>query len=199
MSTIRSFIAIEIDQSNRHKVSSLVSSLKKSNADVKWLKDDQMHLTLKFLGNIQRPDIQKISWELKEMLKAFKTFNIRFSKIGGFPSMDHPRVIWLGIDKGSDVLKDLNNKVEKGLGKIGIKKEGREYRAHLTLGRVRSLKNIPELVRLIKETDICFQDEIKIERIVLFQSTLTKKGAIYTSLGTYDLLTTPCKQPEGSD
>ena len=188
MATIRAFIAIEIDHPNKEKLSALISHLKKPNADVKWVNETHMHLTLKFLGNIEQVKVQEISEALDSIAKGFKAFAIQFSKIGAFPNMRRPRVIWMGIDKGSDALKLLNGKTESGMERIGYAKEKREYRSHLTLGRVRSLKNISELAKLIDEAQLDFQDEIKIDRLILFQSTLTLKGAIYTPLTQHTFL-----------
>jgi len=201
MATIRAFIAVEIDHPNKEKLSALISHLKKPNADVKWVNDTHMHLTLKFLGNIEQAKIKEISEALNSIAKGFKVFAVQFSKIGAFPNMHRPRVIWLGIDKGSDALKLLNGKIETGMEQIGYApstssldklgtslgagKEKREYRSHLTLGRVRSLKNISGLAKLIDGHQLDFQDEIKIDRLILFQSTLTPKGAIYTRLSEH--------------
>jgi len=147
-----------------------------------------MHLTLKFLGNIEQENVQKISDVLKTIAAVFSAFNIQFSQIGAFPNHERPRVIWLGIEKGSEALRLLNNKIECELEKIGFQKEKREYKSHLTLGRVKSLKNISGLSRLINEAEFQFQDEIKIDRLILFQSTLTSKGALYTPLTQQSLV-----------
>lgn len=187
MSTIRSFIAVEIDPVNKQKLSSLISLLKQSNADIKWVNETQMHLTLKFLGNIEEKKVQQISAALKVIADNFSAFNMHFSKIGAFPNMTKPRVIWLGIDKGADSLKLLNSKIEDELEKIGIEKERRAYAAHLTLGRVKSLKNISILANLINETNFEAQGETKIDELILFQSTLTPKGAIYTPISRFNL------------
>lgn len=144
-----------------------------------------MHLTMKFLGNIEQSKVQKISKLLKNIASDFNSFTIQFSNIGGFPNMQRPRVVWMGIKKGSESLKHLNNKVECELEKIGFEKEKREYKAHLTLGRVKSLKNIPDLTRLINEAVLQFQGKIIIDKLMLFQSTLTPKGAIYTPLAEH--------------
>ncbi len=187
MSAIRSFIAIEIDSLNKQKITNIISQLKKSDAIVKWAKENQMHLTLKFLGDIKESDVEKISANLKSIADNFNTFSIKFSKIGGFPNMQKPRVIWLGIDKGSEYLKLLNNKIEDNLEKLGFAKEKREYSAHLTLGRIKSLKNIQNLTKIINEINLDLNDEVKIEKIILFQSALTPKGAIYTPLSEHPI------------
>jgi len=185
MSKIRAFIAVEIDPPNRQKLIELISHLKKSNADLRWINEKQMHLTLKFLGNIEEDEARQISGSLKSIACNFNGFNIRFSKIGAFPDMHRPRVIWMGIDKGAESLKALNEKIEEALQKLGFEKEKREYKAHLTLGRVKSLKNIPELVKLIDEREFEFQDEIKIDKLILFKSVLSAKGAVYTALSEH--------------
>ena len=182
MDTIRAFIAVEIDPETRQKISALISGLKKSNADVKWITEDQMHLTLKFLGNIEQSKIQEISEALKPVADNFKPFSISLSNIGGFPNLDHPKVIWLGIDKGAKELKNLAEKIESGLEKFDFRKESREFKSHLTLGRVKSSKNMLNLVKLLKETGFSSETDISINELILFQSTLTPKGATYTVL-----------------
>ena len=188
--TIRAFIAVEIDEPNKQKILNLISQLNKSDAAIKWATEHQMHLTLKFLGNINDSDIQKISASLKSIAGDSNAFSIKFPRIGAFPNMNRPRVIWLGIDKGAEDLTLLNSKIENELEKLGFVKEKREYSAHLTLGRVKSLKNIQNLTKLINEIELNLQDEIKINKIILFQSTLTPKGAVYTTLKQYNLPST---------
>jgi 2'-5' RNA ligase len=184
METIRAFIAVEIDQPNKQKILDLISDLKKSEADVKWVTQDQMHLTLKFLGNIDKIKIPEITDAMRSSAQDLTSFTITFSKIGAFPNLNHPRVIWIGIDKGAENLKTITEKIETGLEKLGFKREGREFKPHLTLGRVRTSKNMPELTKLIKEANFSSEGEIQISELILFQSTLTQKGAIYTKIGT---------------
>lgn len=179
---IRAFIAVEIDPPNKQKLSELISLLKKTDTDVKWVNENQMHLTLKFLGDIEETKVGGVSRALESIIKDFKKFTISFSKIGAFPNINKPRVIWIGIDEGKDTLKLLADKIDSELGKIGFEKEKREFKSHLTLGRVRSIKNISELADLIQKTDFQSQDKIKISSLILFQSTLTPKGAIYAPL-----------------
>ncbi len=180
MATIRAFIAVEIDDQTRQKISELISTLKKSNADIKWITDSQMHLTLKFLGNIDKDKVQGISDSISNISDNFNSFKIAFSKIGAFPSLNHPAVIWLGIDKGAESLKTLNEKIETALEKLGFKRESREFKPHLTLGRVRSDKNMPGLTKLLKETAFYLGNDIQINKLTFFQSDLNPKGAVYS-------------------
>jgi 2'-5' RNA ligase len=180
MATIRAFIAVEIDSQTGQKISELISILKKSNADVKWITDGQMHLTLKFLGNIDKDKVRGISEAISDISDNFNSFKIAFSKIGAFPSLNHPAVIWLGIDKGAESLKTLNEKIETALEKLGFEREKREFKPHLTLGRVRSDKNMPGFTKLLKETAFYLANDIQINKLTLFQSDLSPKGAIHS-------------------
>nr|MBU1328204.1 RNA 2',3'-cyclic phosphodiesterase [Candidatus Omnitrophota bacterium] len=177
---LRGFIAVEIDNQTRQKISELISILKKSNADIKWITDSQMHLTLKFLGNIDKGKVLGISDLISDISDNFDSFKIVFSRIGAFPSLNHPAVIWLGIDKGSEFLKTLNEKIETALEKIGFERASREFKPHLTLGRVKSNKNMPRLTKLLEETAFCLKDDIQINKLTLFQSDLDPKGAIHS-------------------
>lgn len=179
MNTFRAFIAVEIDGRARQKISELISNLKKSGADAKWITENQMHLTLKFLGNISEEDIQKISDALSGVSNNFNSFMINFSRIGAFPNLDHPAVLWLGVDKGADYLKTLAGEIENALEKSGFAREAREFQPHLTLARIKSPKNMPELARLARKTDFISGD-VQINKLVLFKSRLSPKGAIYT-------------------
>ncbi|MBU3912059.1 MAG: RNA 2',3'-cyclic phosphodiesterase [Candidatus Omnitrophica bacterium] len=187
MKTIRAFIAIEISPASKLKISELIDQLKRSGSDVKWVNDTQMHLTLKFLGNIEQDKIPEISGALKDIASKAVVFQIIFSGIGAFPDINRPRVIWLGIEKGADNLKKLAGHIEDKMKNLGFTKEGRCYKAHLTLGRVRSQKNIQELAKNINETYAKTESTMKINRLILFQSTLTPKGAIYTLLQEFPL------------
>lgn len=182
MSFIRAFIAVEINPQAKQKISELISCLKKSSADVKWITEDQMHLTLKFLGNIAADDIKKISDTLSVISNTLKPFTIGFSGIGAFPSIDHPRVIWIGINKEASSLKILAEKIETAMEKLGFAKESRGFTAHLTLGRIRAPRNIHNLVKLLKEISFSIETGAVVNKPALFQSTLTPKGAIYSKL-----------------
>lgn len=184
---IRAFIAVEIDRSLKQKISELISKLKKSDTNIKWVNENQIHFTLKFLGNIEESKVQAISTVLKSITSHSKEFALTLSDIGAFPNMRRPRVIWIGADKGAGNLKILADKIEIELEKLGFEKEKREFKSHLTLGRVRSLKNIENLEKIINETDFQPPNEIKIDKLVLFQSTLTPKGAIYAPLSEYPM------------
>lgn len=182
MKKIRAFIAVDIDAGAKENILSIIETLKKSNTDVKWINENQLHLTLKFLGYIDETLIQTISQALTSISGNFPAFILTFSKIGGFPNINNPKVVWLGIDKGAETLIALNERIEIELEKAGLKKETRKFLPHLTLGRVRTPKNITNLTKLINETTFQITNKIKIDKLTLYQSTLTPKGAVYTQI-----------------
>ncbi|MFA4991897.1 MAG: RNA 2',3'-cyclic phosphodiesterase [Candidatus Omnitrophota bacterium] len=187
MGTVRAFIAIEINQQTKQKITRLISSLKESDADVRWVTEDQMHFTLKFLGDIPEDKTLEISDALKPAAENFNAFEISLAGLDAFPSLDKPRVVWIGAEKGAEELKALNVHVENSLEKIGFAKEPRGFKAHLTLGRVKSFKNTQRLARKIKNTEFNLKDAFRADEITLFQSTLTPKGAIYAPLAKFSM------------
>jgi len=184
MNKLRVFIAVEISKQAKQKISGLIACLKQSGADVKWITEAQMHLTLKFLGGISADKINCISETLSGIARTFESFPITFSGTAAFPDLKHPAVLWLGVGKGAESLEMLNDKIENALEKLGFQKEKRKFKPHLTLGRVKSSKNIKELIKLIEQTGFEYEKEIKINGLALFQSALNPQGAIYTILST---------------
>ena len=179
---MRAFIAIELSDNIRDTLSQIQSHLKYSGADVKWIEKDNIHLTLKFLGEISEEKLQQVKLALEIIGKETRPFEISIKDIGAFPKIDHPRVIWVGLDKGVEESKTLAEKIDEELSKTGFAKESRPFAAHLTLGRVRSAKNRQALQQKIKNCQLSTVNCQLIKSIALFQSKLTPKGPIYTKL-----------------
>ena len=180
---MRTFIAIELSPEIKESLARIQSHLKYSGADVKWVETDNIHLTLKFLGDITEENCGKIRSILDEIGRSVKPFEMSVKDIGAFPNIDYPRIIWVGLDKGTVESKILAEKIGKEVLKIGFQKEPRPFTPHLTIGRVRSPKNKEALKQ--KFTTHSLQLTTKpqlISSIMLFQSTLTPKGPIYTKL-----------------
>ncbi len=178
---MRAFIAIELPDDVRRKLASIQEELKKANADIKWVKPENIHLTLKFLGNIPDDKIEKIKALLDKIASRHGKFEAILFKIGAFPKLEYPRVIWVGMDKGCNLAEEIAVKIEDGCEHIGFAKEKRPFSAHLTLGRVRTGKNKVALKEKLLSTAVKPQSFI-VDKIILFQSTLTPRGPIYTPL-----------------
>jgi 2'-5' RNA ligase len=180
---MRAFIAIELSNEIRDAIAQIQSHLKYSGADVKWVEKDNIHLTLKFLGEITEEKCEKIKTILDEIGKSTKTFELSGPFcIGAFPNINYPRVIWIGLDKGAKEAAVLAEKIDEALSRIGFQKESRPFAAHLTIGRVRSQKNKEALKEKISNLQLATCSLQLIRSVSVFQSALTPKGPIYTRL-----------------
>ena len=185
---VRTFICVEItDKEILYTIENTITKLKKIQG-VKPVKPSQMHLTLKFLGEITETQIEKI----KEILDLWREecFDLSLEEIGCFPNLKRIRVIWMGIREGKDILRHLAKKINEDLKPIGIPTEKRSYTPHLTLARVKYLKNHDKdaLIQLIKELESIKGGKQVINEIILMKSTLTASGAIYEKLHSVSLI-----------
>ena len=178
---IRTFIAIELSEHIKKELSDIEKELKETKAVAKWVKPDDIHLTLKFLGNVEEEKIELIKKSIQESVKGVTPFIIDLKDIGAFPSPSRPRVIWVGVQSGKERIKNLAESIEGNLEKIGFKKEDRQFSAHITLGRIKSLVNIDKLKDLIKEKKY-HSSSFEVSKIAIMRSDLTPEGPIYTKL-----------------
>lgn len=180
-SFVRCFIALDISDHIRRDFEVIIDRLKKHDADVKWVPVNNIHLTLKFLGNTKEKVLPEIRDHLFNVVLSYNPFYIRIYTTGVFPNKKHPRVIWIGVGD-SDILKNLHNDIENAMVLFGFKKEHKAFNPHLTIGRVRSQKGIMYLVR---DLDM-FKDKefgnIHVKKIKLMKSELKPQGAIYSCL-----------------
>jgi len=178
---MRTFIAIELSDEVNSELAAIQEELKKASSDVKWVETANIHLTLKFLGDVDERKAGEIKSILDKIASEYKKFEMSLFKIGAFPKLDYPRVIWVGIDKNCATVEEMAQHIENECEKIGFKKEDRPFSAHLTLGRVRSPKNKEALKDKILSISVKPLN-FNADKITLFQSTLTPKGSIYTVL-----------------
>jgi len=179
---MRAFIAIELSEPIRDALAKTQTSLKYAGADVKWIGKDNIHLTLKFLGEISEDKAEQVATALDDITKETKPFDISLKDLGAFPAIDHPRVIWVGLDKGAKESTELAKKIDEALSKLGFQEESRPFAAHLTIGRVRSGLNRTALVEKMKSYQLSAISFQLIKSIALFKSTFTPKGPIYVKL-----------------
>lgn len=195
---MRCFIAIELPEYIKDFVEEIFD-LRSSVDGVNFVKKENLHITLKFLGEISPDMIGKISQILSEISSEFAPFILRVSHPGVFPDRVNPRVIWIGLEF-SEVLKNLAKKIDDRLNLLGFEREKREFRAHITLARIKNFRNgryvfeklIKSFMNRLSKTKNDVSDEVKypqfvVEAIVLMKSTLTPKGSIYESLEKFPL------------
>ncbi|MDH4222942.1 MAG: RNA 2',3'-cyclic phosphodiesterase [candidate division Zixibacteria bacterium] len=185
---MRSFIAVELTDELKREIEKLQEPLRRVGADVAWVKPGNVHATLKFLGEVS-DDSMKIVFEgTRKALEGVKGFKLSLKDLGCFPNLKRPRVIWIGVEKGKMELGLIQRKIEQEMENLSFPKENREFSPHLTIGRVKSPKNVEKLTELVKSID--FQpEEIVIKEVVLMKSQLHPGGSIYTPLFKINLIT----------
>jgi len=187
MPPIRSFIAIELPRETRACVERVTARLRTSSTDVRWVKTDDIHLTLKFLGDIEEGRIPEIAGCIEQCLQGIPPFPIAVRGLGAFPSDHNPQVIWIAAADESGRLPRMQDALEEGLSRLGFKKEKRPFAPHLTLGRLKSPRG-KEAVRSglaeLKHTDC---GSYSAEAVCLYKSDLRPSGSVYTLLESFSL------------
>lgn len=189
MESVRTFIAVEVWPEIRERAKTLVKRLKETTAKVKWAEPDDIHLTLNFLGDVPMTEIPAVCDVVAKAVAPFRAFDVEVYGIGVFPHFDNPRTIWLGIGEGSEKLVELHAALEVGLAELGFRPEGRRFRPHMTLGRVRALPTGPgQLAGLIKQYADFEAGPMMISEVTVFSSELGREGPRYETLGHGELL-----------
>jgi len=188
---IRSFIAIELPQELKQALSRLQEKLKSvSNVPVKWVDPNNIHLTLKFLGDISPEIVGRITASLEDAARSTPRFNIEVSGLGVFPNMKRVQIIWVGLAGELDKLGQLQKHIEASLAPLGFPTETKPFTPHLTLARVRDYARPDDrlaLGNLIEGTSFEQKYKINVDAVLLMKSQLTREGPIYNKIGTITL------------
>lgn len=179
---MRVFMAVDLPEDLKKEIASLTDDLQKSGADVKWIKPENFHFTLKFIGEMAREKLELLTAALENVGQREKKFSLSLKELGAFPSDSNIRVIWLGAEQGASDLKSLAEKVEEQAEKLGFPEEFREFQAHLTLGRARSRKNLDVLKKKMAEIKLSQLGPFPVDRFKIFQSVLKPTGPVYSVL-----------------
>lgn len=176
---MRTFISVELPAQVKKNVVELISKLKDSGADVKWVNAANLHMTLKFLGWVEEKNLDKLIELTTKAVAGSGGFKVKFTGLGTFPAGKSPRVVWVGTAEGGGKLCDVAKNLEEVLAKAGFRREAREFKPHLTIGRVKEKKGIDQLLAKIKSIKNAYFGEALVDRIYIMKSTLTRKGPIY--------------------
>jgi 2'-5' RNA ligase len=191
MSVIRSFIAIDLPESLYAPLEQVSENLQEKLKDmpIRWVPVPNIHLTLKFLGDVSEKNIPVIQEILQAEAASHKQFEISLGGFGVFPSFTRPRVIWVGIEAPEE-LHQLYRRIDVETARLGYAPDKRKFNPHVTLGRVSRNANSKE-VRFIggvlRTFKLGFLGAARIMDVHLFRSDLSSKGAVYTKLHTASL------------
>lgn len=187
MEAIRSFVAIEIPEALGQNLENFLRELRNTGADVKWVRPEGVHLTLKFLGAVEQDLLARVSLSLGPVVEKFAPFKLKVQGTGFFPSFRKPRVVWAGLSDEEGAISRLQREIEGITASLGFPSEDRPFKPHLTLGRVRSPKGKNLLTQKIEGNANLELGSFLVERVVLFRSDLRPGGAVYTRLQEFYL------------
>ena len=179
MSTFRGFIAIDIK--TNQIISNFKNEIEKIKADVKLVETQNIHITLKFLGDTEETLIDEIENIMKNAVKDIKPFKVKLSGTGVFPNQNYIKVVWIGILNG-EIISEIAGKIDGPLTKLGFERERRRFSPHLTIARVKTAKNKEKLMQIVNNYSDLEFNEMEINSIKLKKSELTPKGPIYKTL-----------------
>jgi len=181
---MRAFVAIELPAPVRDAVADVMGELRRAQADVAWVRPENLHVTMRFLGEMTDEQRQMLADVLARIAGNFQPIPIALSGLGAFPSISAPRVVWVGISQGQDPLVQLAGQLEDAVVALGMPRDTRRFTAHVTLGRVRTPRHRAQLVASLRDLTWTPPGPFIADHLTLFQSQLTSSGAIYTPVFT---------------
>ena len=177
---MRLFIAIEIPEDIKEYLTKIQEEIDINSNKIGFVKKEQIHLTLKFLGEVQPNDIELIKENLKKI--TFNKFSVQLNKVGVFPNKNYIRVIWIGLEPEQNIL-ELQKQIDESLKKLF--KKDTNFKPHLTLARVKFINNKEEFIEKLKNINI-ENKKIEINNFKLIKSTLTPTGPVYEDLDVFE-------------
>ncbi|MBN2024022.1 MAG: RNA 2',3'-cyclic phosphodiesterase [Pirellulales bacterium] len=182
--TVRAFVAIETTPAVKSAIGGLIETLRSVGTDVKWVEPHNLHLTVKFLGDVTLTETARVCQAVARAAAEVEPFALEIVGVGAFPNAARPRTLWLGARCDGPAMIALHKQVENRLQKLGFRKDGRPFRAHLTLGRVRRAgPGMAALAELLEKHAGFAAGAVGVRELIVFSSQLSPTGPTYTPLG----------------
>ncbi|MGC9109953.1 MAG: RNA 2',3'-cyclic phosphodiesterase [Caldimicrobium sp.] len=184
---VRAFLAIDLPEDLKRELSELSKIEVSESLKLKWVEEENLHLTIHFFGNISEKLVEKILDKAKEVFKEISPFSLELTEIGYFANQGNPKVIWIGVKDTSHVLERINRALKELLKKLKIEAPREEFHPHITLLRVKKIEKkeaFQNFWEAIKTQAKAYKDlKFSVKEIILFKSELTPKGPKYSPLG----------------
>lgn len=187
MERIRSFVAILLNDEVRAAVAAEIARLRPLAPRVGWVAAPNLHLTLKFLGELPPDALEQVKDGLTEAVAGAAPFSLHFYGLGAFPGMARPRVLWVGVAEGGQAAQALLARVEAALGRRGFPREDRPFSPHLTIGRVREPRGLAGLQEAMARDARMDFGRLEARALSLMRSDLSPAGSRYTELAAFPL------------
>jgi 2'-5' RNA ligase len=187
MRQMRLFIAINFPEEIKRGLGAFIRNLSQTPSDLRWVRDENLHLTLQFLGNVPEDQVSAVNSAMQNSVNGIGPFELVLEGTGVFPSVQRPRVLWVGISGDTAPLFKLQRQVQREMKLLGFEPENRKFSPHLTLARARSPYGFTEVMKKAQETGKAF-GPAKINSVDLMLSELRNNGARYFVLSRAPLL-----------
>lgn len=183
---MRCFVAVELPEELKRKTGGIIDQIGTSSDDIRWVPLENIHLTLKFLGEIKDNIIAGIERKLEDICRIHKPFHISVKGTGAFPTRKNPNILWVGIEK-SEELHRLHTDIDNSMSELGFEKENRKHSPHLTIGRVKHRGNMLPVMKSLHEFRDTFFGVVDVNEVHLMKSTLKSSGAEYSKITSFRL------------
>ncbi|MBI5814908.1 MAG: RNA 2',3'-cyclic phosphodiesterase [Nitrospinae bacterium] len=183
----RLFFAVNLPKAVTTRLDNMVASFGVPSGQVRWVKSENMHITLKFLGDVDNAMLPDLCAAAKRAVKGFSPIRLSVEGMGVFPNHERPRVIWFGVGGETAGLKKLEESFSAEISPLGFPPDERSFTAHLTIGRVKNDAARGKLARLVRQYHKFYIGEALVGDVSLYESRLNPKGSIHTVVETFPL------------
>ena len=184
---MRAFVAVELSETIRARLGDLIASFRSTGAPVKWVEPENLHLTLKFLGNLAEDNLSVATEIMKRCAEGIGPFDLTVSGAGAFPNLRRPRVLFVEAHDAPRAAAELARRLNRKMTRAGVRKEDRAFRCHVTLGRIRKPGPVHGLAEKLEGAGGESFGTMTVSRIVLMRSELTRAGPVYSPMARADL------------
>jgi len=184
---IRAFVAIGLDEKTRAELGLAIERLRRAARNVAWVAPGNLHITLKFLGDVDEARVEAIAASLRQALAGAPAFDAVVGGLGAFPTPARARVVWAGVRAGAEAMVGVAGRVEAALASFGFPQEARPFSPHVTLGRVRVPRRDPGLAEALGDGEGREFGTVRVERVLLVRSRLSPRGSEYSELAAVPL------------
>lgn len=178
---MRLFYAFPLAPSVQQELTKIIADLSAPGAPVKWVESHNTHLTLRFLGDTEESLVPRLRQTLDDLAVRHAPVTSAIDRLGVFPNLKRPNVIWVGLGEHTHRLAEMNHEIEQAVRALGFEPDNKSFKAHLTLGRVKDQRNLAALTTMLPDYRFAVIP-VTFDQVVLFRSTLTPKGPIYERL-----------------
>jgi len=191
---VRAFVALELSPALKAGILGLAETLRRKGVRASWSRESTLHLTLKFIGDVEEADLPDVVEAVRRAAAARAPFSFETRGAGAFPSPHRPRVIWVGVVP-TDALFELQGDVERELAEVGVRREERRWTPHLTVGRIRETESVPDLGGALAALRVP-EERVSVTEVLVMRSRLAPSGAVHEEVARIPLGADPRRSSE---